>query len=202
MRKLRIIGSLGLFLAVSALAFGQQFDVAVGASGLSSTSGANAGPSNSPQDVAGGAFLGFSADLIPWHHLGVEGEVYWRAHSNLYNFNTPLGGQPFRPIFWNINAIYSRDIAHHIAFDALAGIGEESVRYYTPYGNCDYFTCTDYNSVGHFDADFGGGVKLYVKGGFFVRPEVRVYLVHNNAEFSSGHVQRYGVSIGYSTGEH
>ena len=202
MHRLQIFGPLALLLILTAPACGQQFDIAVGASGLSSTSGANASGNYSPQDVGGGTFIGFSGDVIPWHHLGVEGEVYWRAHSNVYNFNTPLGGQPFRPIFWNINAIYSREVARHVGFEALAGIGEESVRYYTPYGTCDYFTCTNYNSIGHVDFDFGGGVKLFVKGGFFVRPEVRVYLVHNNLEFSSGHVQRYGISLGYSAGEH
>jgi len=47
---------------------------------------------------------------------------------------------------------------------------------------------------------FGGGLKLYPKGNFFIEPEVRLYLVHNNIEFSSNRVVRSGVSIGYSFG--
>lgn len=48
----------------------------------------------------------------------------------------------------------------------------------------------------------GGGIRVYLYGNFFVRPEMRVYLVHNNVEFSSGHSRsvRYGVSIGYTFG--
>jgi len=58
-------------------------------------------------------------------------------------------------------------------------------------------------SVNHFLGDFGGGVKLYpTNGGFFVRPEARVYVVNNNQEFSSAHATRYGVSIGYTFGRH
>jgi hypothetical protein len=34
----------------------------------------------------------------------------------------------------------------------------------------------------------------------FVRPELRLYLVHNNAEFNTSHVIRYGASIGYTFG--
>jgi hypothetical protein len=49
-------------------------------------------------------------------------------------------------------------------------------------------------------ADFGGALRLYVRGGFFVRPEAKIYLVNNNQEFSSNHVTRYGVSIGYTFG--
>jgi hypothetical protein len=46
--------------------------------------------------------------------------------------------------------------------------------------------------------DFGAGIKLYPKGGFFVRPEARLYLVNNNLYFSSPRVTRYGLSIGYT----
>jgi hypothetical protein len=48
---------------------------------------------------------------------------------------------------------------------------------------------------------FGGGLKLYAKGGFFIRPEARFYLVNNNFEYSSSRVLRYGASIGYTFGE-
>ena len=47
---------------------------------------------------------------------------------------------------------------------------------------------------------FGGGVRVYVTDHIFIRPEVRLYLIHNNFQFSSGHATRAGVSIGYSFG--
>ncbi|HXY09839.1 MAG TPA: hypothetical protein VEI52_18505 [Terriglobales bacterium] len=40
----------------------------------------------------------------------------------------------------------------------------------------------------------------YLWHGAFLRPEVRLYLIKNNAEFSSGTVLRYGISLGYSFG--
>jgi hypothetical protein len=49
--------------------------------------------------------------------------------------------------------------------------------------------------------DFGGGIRLYPVGNFFVRPEARLYLIHGADDlFSSGHAVRYGISIGYSFG--
>ena len=47
---------------------------------------------------------------------------------------------------------------------------------------------------------FGGGLKIYPKGNIFIRPEVRLYLVNNNVEFSSNRVVRSGISIGYTFG--
>jgi len=48
--------------------------------------------------------------------------------------------------------------------------------------------------------DFGGGIRAYFWHGAFIRPEVRVYLINNNAEFSSNYAVRYGASLGYSFG--
>ena len=200
MRTFRLPLALASLLVVSTLAHAQHFDVAFGLSGIRSTSGANATGNYAPQDVGGGVFPGFSADVVPWHNLGIEGEVFWRARQNIYN--PAFSGQPFRPIFWAINGMYSINVAHRAGIDALAGIGEESVRFYQPFfTNCSFSGCTNYTSVGHFMADLGAGLRLYVKGGIFVRPEARLYLIHNNVEFSSGKAERLGVSIGYSFGE-
>jgi hypothetical protein len=85
-----------------------------------------------------------------------------------------------------------------VGAEIVGGIGAESLRFYQPYFNCNFVTCTNYVSSNHFLGDFGGGLKFYVHGGFFVRPEARLYFIHNNAEFSSGKAVRYGVSIGYT----
>jgi hypothetical protein len=47
---------------------------------------------------------------------------------------------------------------------------------------------------------FGAGLKLYAKGGLFLRPEIHYYLVNNNNEYTSSRVFRYGASIGYTFG--
>ena len=183
-------------LAVAAQA--QQFDGAFGIGGVKSTSAANAASNYSPQAVGGGTFLGFSGDFLFPKHYGIEGEVFWRAKQNTYN--PTFSGQPFRPIFWDFNGIYERNFAKRVGVELLAGIGEESVRFYQPFVTCSFTSCTNYTSVGHFMGDLGGGLRLYVTPNVFVRPEARVYLVRNNFEFSSGHAERFSISIGYTFG--
>lgn len=182
-----------LFAAVSA--FGQQFDAAFGVSTIKS-SGASTSLTSGlvfPSD-SGGAYPGFSGDLLFHGRLGVEGEVSWRASQALYG-----GYQPYRPVFYAFNAIFVPRITKNISAELLAGIGGEDIRFYG-FVTCRFFGCTNYSSSNHFMGDFGGGIRAYVWHNVFVRPEARVYLIHNNVEFSSGTVGRFGVSLGYSFG--
>lgn len=149
------------------------------------------------QGQGGGFYFGFNGDVLIRHHLGVEAEVDWKTSQGLY------GGQlPYRPIFIDFNGIYSRRFSKFVGAEALAGIGVEDVRFYSSaFTQCDAFgNCSNFQSSHHFMADLGGGIRLYAYHNFFVRPEVRLYLIHNNVEFSSGHVVRYGASIGYTFG--
>lgn len=161
------------------------------------TLSASASGNHSPQTIGGGAYIGFSGDYILWHHLGVEGEVNWRASQALYG-----GYQPFRPIFYDFNAIYAPPLGKHAQLELLGGIGGLSTRFYTQTYTCNYFyySCTNYYSSNHFMGDVGAAVRVYVTHSIFVRPEFREYFVHDNVEFSSGHATRAGVTIGYSFG--
>jgi hypothetical protein len=183
-----------LFVCLALPVCAQQADFAFGVGTVSSTSGASASGNYFPQDVGGGAFPGFSGDYLFRHGLGVEGEIFWRAGQNTY-----AGSQPFRPLFWAFNGIWAPAVGSHFTPELLAGIGAESIRFYQPFFNV--FTGTNYVSQNQFMGDFGGGLRFYVTHAIFVRPEARVYLIHNNFLFSSGHAQRYGVSIGYSFGK-
>jgi len=89
-----------------------------------------------------------------------------------------------------------------VAAELSAGIGAESTRFYTNYVTCSAISCTNYATSTHFLGQFGGGLKLYARGGLFVRPEVHVYAVKNNFEYTSNIVVRYGASIGYTFGGH
>jgi len=109
-------------------------------------------------------------------------------------------GQPFRSTFWDFNGIYERDFAKRIGVRALGGIGKESARFYQPYVQCSFVSCTHDTSIRYFMGDFGGGIRLYVMNHLFVRPEACVCLIHDNFEFSSGHAERFSVSIGYTLG--
>jgi hypothetical protein len=175
-------------------AYGQQFDAAFGVSTITSSSSTITNGLLFPSDT-GGAYPGFSADLLLRHRIGFEGELSWRASQNLYG-----GSQPYRPVFYSFNAIWAPKLSKNFTAELLAGIGGEDVRFYG-YTNCNnFFGCTTYSSSNHFMGDVGGGIRAYIWHNVFVRPEVRVYFINNNAEFSSNTVIRYGGSLGYSFG--
>jgi hypothetical protein len=173
----------------------QRIDLAFGLSTVDAPGGSTADSNHSPVSLTGGTYPGFSGDVEIFHHLGIGGEIYWKASQADYfgqGFN-------YRPIFYDINAVYSPKIASHAYLELVGGIGALSTRFYT--GTvCGIYNCSNYQSSNHFDADFGAGLKLYPMGNFFIRPEARLYLVNNNLEFSSPRVTRYGLSIGYTFG--
>ena len=194
MRRLILLSVVsGFLLALSAMAYGQQFDAAFGINGLKAPSASNAGPDYSPQTIGGGVYPKFSADFLFWHNAGINGEVSWRVGQNLYQ-----GFQPFRPVFFDFNGIWAPSLGKRAAVDLMAGIGAESVRFYQPTYNCGFTGCTNYTSDNHFMGHFGGGIRLYVTSNVFVRPSVDLFMVHNNFEFSGARATQFGLSVGYS----
>ena len=195
MRTLSIIAALAFILSrVGAQA--QQIDIGFGVSGLYAPSSGTSTTYSAPSQ-GGGTYVGFNGDFLVHKDFGVQGEINWRAHQGLYN-----GYQPYRPLFWDFNAMFLPRLARHVTGEFEAGIGAESIRFYNNYYTCSYITgCTNYTSSNHFMGDFGAGVRFYPHGNFFLRPEARLYLIHNNVEFSSDHATRYGVTIGYTFGE-
>ena len=187
-----------VFISVSV--FAQGGDFSFGVSTVTSP-----GPSNTDPNVGllvaptigGGSYLSFNGDFLLRHSFGVGGEISWRAKQNFY-----AGFQPYRPLFYDFYGVYAPKLSKNVGATLLAGVGAESVRFYSDQFTCSGFTgsCTNYTSSNHFMGVFGGGLKLYPKGNFFIEPEVRLYLVHNNFEFSSNRVVRSGVSIGYTFG--
>lgn len=173
--------------------FGPKGDVALSFGTLVSTPSNQATGNYSPQSIGGGLYSTISVDFLLHHGLGVQGEMSWRWSRNKYE-----GYQYFRPLFYDINGIWSHRLAKKVGFEAMAGIGAVSIRRYTGVINCSFITCTDYNSENHFLGHAGVGVKLYVKGNFFIRPEAHIYLIQGNNLFSSGRAERVGVALGYS----
>jgi len=194
-KKLAVIAALFVFCLFERNASAQQIDAAFGFGSLSSAAGKSSAGLFFPSS-GGGAYPSFSADFLLKRRLGLEGEMSWRASQNLYG-----GFQPYRPIFYSFNAIWAPKLAKPITAELLAGIGGEDIRFYTASGTCNFLTgCTNYVSSNHFMGDFGGGIRAYFWRNAFIRPEARLYLIHNNIEFSSGYATRYGVSLGYSFG--
>lgn len=197
-RTLRVVFLLFLACAavitLSNVAQAQKIDIAFGLSTVDAPGASQGnGVDHQPVSLTGGSYPGFSGDVLFFHNLGIGAELYWKASQADY------AGQGFnyRPIFYDINAVYAPKLASHAYLELVGGIGALSTRFYT--GTfCGIYTCSNYQSSNHFDADFGAGLKLYATRGFFIRPEARVYLINNNTDFSSYHATRYGVSIGYT----
>lgn len=187
--------ALAAFTAASNFAQAQKVDLAFGISTLDAPGASTADSNHSPVSLTGGTYPGFSGDVQVFHHIAVGGEIYWKASQADYANQ----GFNYRPVLYNFNAVYAPKIANHAYLELVGGIGALSTRFYTG-TTCGIYSCSNYQSSNHFDGDFGAGLKLYPKGGFFIRPEARLYLVNNNLEFSSSRILRYGVSLGYTFG--
>ena len=192
-----------MLFVVAGLAGAQQMDVAFGFGTVSGNPASDASLSEvvagtaTPQSIGGGGYPAFSGDFLFYKkYIGVGGEVAWRANQNVNIFS-----QPYRPILYDFNAVLAPPIGKRAQAEFQAGIGAQSVRFYTPFFTCSggfFPNCTDYSSSNHFLGHFAGGVRFYVTRSVFIRPEVHFYLVHNNVEFAGPRVTRYGASIGYS----
>jgi hypothetical protein len=194
-KQLWLLGILAaVFSAVTMQA--QQVSAAFGVGTVLAPSAASASGNYSSQSLRGGAYPAFSGDFLFHKNFGVMGEIAWRASQNFYQ-----GSYPFRPLFWDFNGLYAPRLGNKAQADLTAGIGAESIRFYQPFTFCNGFSCTNYVSSNHFLGHFGAGVRYYVHGGVFVRPEFHLYLIRNNYEFSSAYATRVGASIGYTFGE-
>lgn len=193
MKKTLLFLSLFLLLAVTVPAFSQQMDVGFSVSTLVSPSASSSQLGFGIPPEKGGAYTGFNFGVIFHNRLGFNGEVSWRASQALYN-----GYQPYRPIFYDFNGVYQPRLGKRAGLDLMAGIGGEDIREYTNYYSCNFVSCTDYNSSNHFMGHIGGGFRYYFWHSFFIRPEAHLYIIHNNAEFSSGNIGRVGATLGYS----
>lgn len=147
----------------------------------------------------GGLYMNLGADVILHRRVGFGFDATWKAGQGAYG---GPGGQPFRPILFDFNGVYQPKLGKKAGLDLMAGIGWQTTRFYgyTPTSNCVYFGAC-YNSSNHFLVDLGAGIRYYVWGHVFVRPEVRYYKVFNNDnDFTSGPLVHVGASIGYTIG--
>jgi hypothetical protein len=186
-----------VLVALTGPAFGQQMDLAIGFSTVRSAAVSNSQSLQlfPPVSLTGGLYPSVSGDFAFRKNFAVGGEISWRGGQGNYDLS-----QPYRPIFWDFDGMYIPKLGPHAQAEFSAGIGAESTRFYTNYLNCGFTSCTNYQTSTHFMGQFGAGLKMYAKGGLFVRPEVHVYAVKNNFEYTSPYVVRYGASIGYTFG--
>jgi hypothetical protein len=199
LRKFALITSeCSLLLFLASFAHAQQIDLALGASTTFSSKYNGSSQAFLPPAEKGGTYPGGSAEVLLKHRrIGFNAEVAVRYKNGLYN-----GYQDFRPIFYDLNAVFAPRLGKKITGDFMAGIGGETIRFDNPNGNCSYPAgCPIHLSDNHFLMHLGGGVRYYAWRNFFVRPEIHYYrIVNNTLDFNSNNVFRAGASIGYTIG--
>ncbi|HYM78723.1 MAG TPA: outer membrane beta-barrel protein [Candidatus Dormibacteraeota bacterium] len=217
MRKLAFFAVIFAVFAFVSLATAQQGDAYIGGGTLLSSSassgttvfGSNCTTSSNGGTLCpekGGTYLNLGADVIFKKRIGAAFDVNWKA-SQASVFGP--GGQPYRPLVFTFNGVFQPRLSKKVGVDLFGGIGWQSTRLYAFQSttSCVYFGAC-YTSANHFLVDVGGGIRYYVWGHMFVRPEVRVYHILNNTDtsgitgfgFTSNNIIRVGASIGYTIG--
>lgn len=197
MRKFALIPSACAVLLLVTLARAQQVDVALGAGILLSTKNSNASEAFLPPPEKGGLYPSFSFDRIFKNHYGYSGEIATVYKDQVYN-----GFQEYRPIFYDVNGVYTYRLRKRLNADFMAGIGGERVLFYSPSGNCSFSGgCTTHLDANHLLFHLGADIRYTMWRRFFVRPEAHLYrIVNNTTDFHSDNVLRVGASIGYTFG--
>jgi len=149
----------------------------------------------------GGTFVRLGGDVMVRPKLGFGADFSFRASQGAY------AGLNYRPLFYDFNAIYQPlgNTSSKIVPELQGGLGGVDLKFYLPQSSCDQFAgCSSSNlfleSSHHFQLHLGGGVRFYVKGGIFVRPQVDVHWVHNFFQFGSDWAPEYSVAVGYTFG--
>jgi len=202
LRKLALLTVVLGFLLLVNLASAQQLDAMFGFSALTSpgatacNTNASSGQLTCPEK--GGVYPNIGFDVIFHKRMGFAFDAAWRGSQGNYGGI----GLPYRPILFDLNAIYQPRISRKAGLDLMGGIGWQSTRFYGVNGS---FSCQAlgacYTSSNHFLVGIGGGIRYYVWGHFFVRPEAHYYhIVNNTVDFTSNNEVRVGASIGYTIG--
>jgi hypothetical protein len=195
LRKFTLLAVICGSLFLAGLAQAQQADAMFGFGTIMSSGSCDATTGLCPEK--GGLYPSISADVIFHKRIGFNFETTWKASQGSYG---GPGGQPFRPIILDFNAMYQPRLGRKAGLDLFGGLGWQSTRFYLPYCT-GTFSCNNFTSSHHFLVDLGGGLRYYVRGHLFVRPEVHYYNILNNTnDFSSNNIVRVGASIGYTIG--
>jgi hypothetical protein len=188
-------------LILCSLASAQQGDAYIGGGTLLSPGADPCGiqaNGNFSCPEKGGFYMNLGADVIFKGRIGAAFDVNWRASQGNYGGL----GIPYRPLLFSFNGVYQPRLSKKAGLDLFGGIGWQSTRFYgyVPTSNCYNFGAC-YTSSNHFLMDVGGGLRYYVWGHVFLRPEVRYFHIVNNGDnFTSDNVIRVGASIGYTIG--
>ena len=140
-------------------------------------------------------FAHVGASVFVTKNLGIGAELSWRLSKGDY------AGIPYRPIFYNVDAIFrpARFTTTRLAPELRAGIGGARMRFLPD----DDLSCAQVPgcpAANHFQQHVTVATPWFLTGHVFLRPAFDLHHVNNLSEFGSGWVPEYSVGIGYSLG--
>jgi hypothetical protein len=162
-----------------------------------------------------GFMLGFGGRVMFWKHFGVGASVSLQPSQQTYaNLQPaiPSIGQASvnlndRVIFYDFDGIYQPVGGKRAALQIEGGVGGANMRFYeaqssssTVLGSSN--TSQYAQSVNHFQVHVGAGVRVYLTGNLFIRPQFDFRYVPNfDQQFGRNWVTEETVWVGYSFGE-
>ena len=159
-----------------------------------------------PVSDMGGVFGVFGADFMIKPHLGFNGEYSFRFAQSHY-FDTDSTSPPtpinIRPNFYDFNAVYQPTAGDRQVVPVLeGGIGGAKLSYYANPGAGTIFSGSQFvANSNHFQVHGAVGVKLYVKGDMFIKPQFDIRWVHNlTDQYGRNYVPEFTISVGYTFG--
>ena len=142
-----------------------------------------------------GVFGDAAMDVLFTRHIGAGANISWRFAGGDY------AAIPYRPYFYNIDAIYrfSTFAAKRLFPEVRGGLGGARLRF-TPSDDLSCAQVPGCQQSNHFQQHLAIAVRWYGTEHFFIRPAFDLHHVNNFVEFGSNWVPEYFIAIGYSIG--
>lgn len=159
-----------------------------------------------PGPTIGGVFGVFGADFMFRPHFGVNGEYAFRFAQAPYLPNAQLN---MRPGFYDFNAVFEpiSGSDSRVVPVLEGGIGGARIALYQTQ-NCSItgINCSSSYAAGinanHFQVHAAAGLKLYLKGNIFIKPQFDFHYVRNlKDQFGRNWVPEYTLAVGYTFGQ-
>ena len=137
-------------------------------------------------------------------HFGINGEYAFRFAQGDY---LPAAGLKYRSSFYDFNAVWQPVSGKHIVPVLEGGIGGARIAlYFTQSASVTGISASFsqlFASANHFQLHGALGVKFYVHGNIFLKPQFDFhYVTHLTDQFGRDWVPQYTISVGYTFGEH
>jgi hypothetical protein len=143
----------------------------------------------------GGFFAHVGASVFVTKQLGVGAEISWKTSQGDY------AGIPYRPIFYNVDAIFrpAKYTTKRLMPELRAGIGGARL-HFIPVDDPSCAQVPGCPASNHFQQHVAVATRWYLTNHLFLRPAFDLHHVDNFLEFGSDWVPQYSVGIGYSLG--